>query len=83
MGIARSFPLDRGIEHVLNMFRIQSRDVKQYKKIFFRFFKTNLSEEKWCWPKRSTIHTALVKKGDSHAELNIYTKYKYLNVYNI
>jgi len=43
----------------LNTFRIQNRDVKQYKKIFFQFFKTDLSGEKWCWQKRPTIHTAL------------------------
>jgi len=45
--------------------------VKRYKKKFSRFFKTDLSGEKWCWQKRSTIHKELVKKGDSHAVLII------------
>jgi len=49
---------------------VQSRDLKQYKNIFFRSFKTDLSGKKWCWQRRSTIHTVLVKKGDSHGGLN-------------
>jgi len=46
-----------------NTFRIQSRDVKQYKKIFFRFFKTDLSKENDADIKDSRFTQCYVKKN--------------------